>query len=338
MTSTSISKSEKSYAQSGFLSDPPRRLDGRVLHEFRSIALETGVSPLANGSARLNLGKSLHDGGGGTEIMAASKLEVENVEDGGIDGGRIVCTVTCSPAAYPHLTLPVIDDLQQDLTQVLSQTLSHVSLHPKNLGILSQKKAWLLNLDVLVMSDAGNVYDAIFMAAKAALWDTKVPRTRSVEYKATKNPMQVKVSADMDVDQDTQSGFDTRQHNTSAADFELTDYWDEGEILDGRERWPVCVTLNVMPPIHYLDATVQEEASTTTRLLLVFSPSTKASPRPMVQAMRTLGPGELTIEQLGSLVKNGETYAQQITDALNVKLKAEDTRRNQKARERFAKR
>lgn len=54
-------------------------------------------------------------------------------------------------------------------------------------------------------------------------------------------------------------------------------------------------------PVHYLDATAQEEAATPLRLLLVFSfpPSAPAD----VQAMRMLGPGELTTTQLKDLVK-----------------------------------
>lgn len=93
-TVISLSKAEKSFIQAGLLSNPPSRADGRSLLEFRAVALETGVAPLANGSARLNIGRS-HDGGGGTEVLAASKLEVENInEEGGVDGGRIVCTVS----------------------------------------------------------------------------------------------------------------------------------------------------------------------------------------------------------------------------------------------------
>jgi len=91
----SLSRAEKSYVQSSLLSTPPLRGDGRSLYDFRAIALETGGSPLANGSARLNVGRNAHDGGGGTEVLAATKLEVEDVEDGdGIDGGRLVCTVS----------------------------------------------------------------------------------------------------------------------------------------------------------------------------------------------------------------------------------------------------
>ncbi|KAG5726219.1 hypothetical protein E4T56_gene14932, partial [Termitomyces sp. T112] len=102
----SLSKAEKSYIQAGLLASPSSRADGRALLDFRSVALETGVAPLANGSARLSIGRNPHDGGGGTEVVAATKLEVESVdEDGqGKDGGRIVCTVACSPSAYPHLS------------------------------------------------------------------------------------------------------------------------------------------------------------------------------------------------------------------------------------------
>ena len=87
-----------------------------------------------------------------------------------------------SPSAYPQLSSNALDDLSYDYTIVLHQTLSHPSLHPSNLSILPRKKSWLLSLDVTILSDEGNAYDVVFMAARAALWDTKVPRTRGVQY------------------------------------------------------------------------------------------------------------------------------------------------------------
>ncbi|KAF8919465.1 hypothetical protein CPB85DRAFT_1276748 [Mucidula mucida] len=234
-----------------------------------------------------------------------------------------------SPTAYPNLSTGALDDLQHDLTTVLHQTLSHPSLHPSNLAILPGKKSWLLNLDVVILADAGNIYDAIFMAARAALWDTKVPRTRSVQYKAHKSG---KASADMDVDEEVTSGFDTRQVST-AADFELQDYWDEGEVLEGRDRWPVCVTLNLESSIQFLDANLQEEASSPLRILMLYSFGTCP---PALQAMRTLNQGDLTLAQIKTLISSAETYATTLFKALNAKLVEEDLRRNQKARERFS--
>ena len=94
-SSVTVSKSESSYIRTSLRANPPIRADGRSLTDYRAIFLETGVAPLANGSARLNLGKHPQEGGGGTEVIAASKLEVEDVEDGeGVDGGRVVCTVS----------------------------------------------------------------------------------------------------------------------------------------------------------------------------------------------------------------------------------------------------
>lgn len=150
-----------------------------------------------------------------------------------------------SPAAYPHLSTIALDDLQHDLTTVVHQTLSNPTLHPKNLGILPGKKSWLVVLDLVVLSDAGNVYDALFMAARAAFWDTKVPRTRKIEYSRKAGGL-----GDMDVDDEALSGFDTRAQST-ALDFEIPDYWDEGEDLDGKDRWPVSVTLNVVRHIFF---------------------------------------------------------------------------------------
>jgi exosome complex component RRP42 len=99
-----LSKSEQSYIKSAILLKPPQRSDGRKLQEFRPIALRTGgdVAPLANGSAHLKLG--------GSEVMAAIRLEVESVRHSGIsgddesqgrDGGRVVCSVNWldSPSA-----------------------------------------------------------------------------------------------------------------------------------------------------------------------------------------------------------------------------------------------
>ena len=144
-----------------------------------------------------------------------------------------------------------MDDLQYDYTTVLHQTLSHPTLHPANLGILPRKKSWLLSLDITILSDEGNAYDVMFMAARAALWDTKVPRTRGVQYAgrtaAGTSTSTTMGDASMEVDEAgvAPSGFDTRTIPT-ATDFELPDYWDEGEVLDGREKWPICVTLNLV--------------------------------------------------------------------------------------------
>jgi len=96
MAFKALSKSEKSYIQSSLQAKSPLRTDGRSLHQFRPIALQTGVVPIANGSAHLNLGRSSDESLGGTEVLAAAKLEVEDigVSCSGVEGGRVVCSVS----------------------------------------------------------------------------------------------------------------------------------------------------------------------------------------------------------------------------------------------------
>lgn len=90
MTS-SISKAEKSYIQAGLRSTEPQRQDGRKLDTYRPISLETGVAPLANGSARLSIGRGSTSV---TEVLAAVKLQVESVGLGESDKGNVVCAVS----------------------------------------------------------------------------------------------------------------------------------------------------------------------------------------------------------------------------------------------------
>ena len=103
MAFKALSKSEKSYIQTSLQAKNPLRTDGRSLHHFRAVTLQTGVVPIANGSAHLNLGRSADESLGGTEVLAAVKLEVEDIPGGsggpgpggnGVEGGRIVCTVS----------------------------------------------------------------------------------------------------------------------------------------------------------------------------------------------------------------------------------------------------
>lgn len=99
MASINLSKSEKSYIQAGLLSTPPTRADGRSLTDYRSVALETGTIPLANGSARVSIGTNPHDGSGGTVVLAGVKLEVVDIstgsrsEDGIQRDGSLNCVV-----------------------------------------------------------------------------------------------------------------------------------------------------------------------------------------------------------------------------------------------------
>jgi exosome complex component RRP42 len=386
---TSISRSERSYIQSSLQAPTPQRADGRGLHDYRAIALETGAVPLANGSARVHVGApGAPEAPGGTEVLAAVKLEVEDCADpGAARAGRLVCAVAwcarfffspraacpearprrSSPAAYPHLGAPAMDDVAYDLTIVVNQTLVDASLLPPNLVIIPGRKAWRVQLDLLVISDAGNVYDALFLAARAALWDTKVPRTRAVEFNAPED-----APTDVDMERPMESGFDTRT-KAQVTDFELEDYWDEGAVLGGRERWPVCVTMNLVRPLYCFETLMAESwtfhAATTGAFLGCNPPRrgfyTTQTPSPLLlpihlipsrftgnahdrgrrarygsdekRPQRTSSYAVFVLDSGGlTFLQAAEGHAKELYVALEMKLKEEEARRGEKARAQFA--
>ena len=401
MAFKALSKSEKAYIQASLQAQSPLRGDGRSLYQFRAVTLQTGVVPIANGSAHLNLGRSSDESMGGTEILAAAKLEVEDISALGSSssvnnsnsGGRIVCTVSwcvhslplsshsdvkklteeakkSSPAAYSYLSATALDDLQHDYSAILNDVLSHASLRPPNLGIIPGRKAWLLTLDLMVLSDAGNIYDALFMAARAALWDTRVPRTRAVEYRPNK-----KGGGDgMDVDSEPQSALDTRGTKAPAADFELEDSWDDGVVLGGRDAWPLSVTLNLVPSSSpFCCFSYQRDTNTVSGcalsrrhsagggghtsasdpdILLPRGITTGSSRDAITRYRRHRSRSDRVIREGEPLQcpyqknscnpiyvltrKDGEKYALQMYTSLNANLKDEELRRTEKARLRFS--
>ncbi|KAG9315145.1 ribosomal protein S5 domain 2-like protein [Chiua virens] len=287
------------------------------------IALETGVIPLANGSAKVCIGCPGRGGdvqdaggvGGGTEVVVGVKLEVAGVgeQEEGV-GGRIACTVSCSPAAYPSLSSNALEDFQSDLTILLESVLAHPSLCASNLIIVPGKKAWAVKLDAVVTAH------------------------KEVEYRApTRHGATTTTQDDVGMDTGLDGGDDVRdglrtKGVSNATDFELTDYWDEGEALSGRESWPVCVTLNVLSNTHFLDATLQEEASVPLRMYVMYAfPKGK----PILQTFRLVGPETSTMDQIRDLIKRTETYARNAWAGLEAKLKDEEARRGIKAREKF---
>ena len=107
-TAAPLSKAEKAYIQSALTAQPALRADGRGPLDFRPVALQTGVAPLANGSARVRIGGGLGEAGGGTEVLAAVKLEIEVIDAPGAGAearapGRLVC------AAAVKLEIEAID-------------------------------------------------------------------------------------------------------------------------------------------------------------------------------------------------------------------------------------
>ena len=82
------------------------------------------------------------------------------------------------------------------------------------LCIIPGQQCWILYIDALILDYGGNLMDAIMMGTRAAVFDTKIPKTEV---------------------QDLGDG---------QFEFEVLDDAEETDLVEGKEDMPICVTLN----------------------------------------------------------------------------------------------
>jgi exosome complex component RRP42 len=133
-----------------------------------------------------------------------------------------------SLAAYPSLSSNALDGLQSDLTILLESVLPSISPFNQS-GHRARQESLGCKIRRGGVRGRGNVVDCLMLACRAALWDTKVPRPKRVEYRAPRrHPTQGDVGMDVDVDREAGKGGGLETKGVSTAtDFELTDYWDK---------------------------------------------------------------------------------------------------------------
>ncbi|CED85211.1 Exosomal 3'-5' exoribonuclease complex, subunit Rrp42 [Phaffia rhodozyma] len=325
---TVLSQSESSFITSSLVLPTPIRTDGRGLHEFRPFELSTGVAPQANGSARVQLG---HPGStNGTEAVTAVRLEVLDrpvgfgKDEGSSVGSRVdvTCSVDCSPSAFPLMDSKALDAYSTYLTTLVQQTIPPL-LPPLP---ITSSLSFHYTIDTLLTSTAaGNIPDVVFLSIRSALSDLRVPRTRNVAYQAS-------LSIDENGESDMvgikgaalgggkkKGAADRKKGQALAkgAEFEIEDYWDEGERLDESVRLdlPVCITLNILPnSTHFLDATTAESLASPTHLLTFINGKSE------VVGLRLVGSTEVGVADLKALLTAAKTYASNLITASNASL------------------
>ncbi|KAH8555474.1 ribosomal protein S5 domain 2-type protein [Umbelopsis sp. PMI_123] len=226
-----LSQAERHYITEGVHSD--LRADGRGRLDCRALVLETGIISQASGSARVRLGD-------GTDILVGVKVEIDQVEPDANNVGKIVCNVECSPSASQQFEGHGADDLNNELTQALQRILGgpQCGINFEKLCIIKGQQCWVVYIDAMILDYSGNVFDAIFMATKAALYNTRIPKTQI---------------------QDLGDG---------EFEFEVLDDVEDAERLDGIENIPIGVTLNKIGTGHIIDATPLEELCTEAKLTI----------------------------------------------------------------------
>ncbi|KAF8944255.1 Exosome complex component RRP42 [Haplosporangium gracile] len=300
-----ISPAERDYILKGI--ECNIRADGRQRPDYREVILETGVISQTSGSARVRLA-------GGTDVLVSVKADIGPVlvdpETGeGADKGQIICNVECAPSASQQFEGRGADELNNELTQMMTRFLSHNTtslstplptpstsasnnngaggINLSKLCIIPGEQCWILYVDALVLDYGGNLVDAVFMGTRAAIFDTRIPKTEV---------------------QDLGDG---------NFDFEVLDDAEDTEVVEGREDMPICVTLNKIGARHIVDASSLEELCTEAKLVVAVNRSGELC------GLQKGQDGGIEPSLLLEMIQFGKTLGQTLIKQLDAKIKAE---------------
>ncbi|ORX60494.1 hypothetical protein DM01DRAFT_1300281 [Hesseltinella vesiculosa] len=271
-----ISPAEKAYIQDGVAHDC--RADGRSRLEYRHLVLESGLLSQAGGSARCRLGE--------TDVLVGVKVEIGEVEPDKPNVGRILCNVECAPSASQQFEGRGADDLNNTLTQALDRIYNgpQGGFDLEKLCIIPGQSCWLIYIDAMVMDYAGNLFDTIVMTTRAALQDTRIPKTEV---------------------QDLGDG---------EFEFDVVDDVEEAEPLEGWDDSPVVVTLYKIGERYIVDPTMLEELCAQVIL------SVGVNKHGQLCGTQKSGLGSLEPSLLSDMIQTATQLALPLIDKLDTKL------------------
>lgn len=144
------------------------RADGRKLDEYRKVSVEYDVSKSAEGSARVRIGD--------TEVVAGVKVEIGTPFPDRPDEGTIIVNTELLPLSSPEFESgpPGINAIE--LSRVVDRVIRESGyVDFKKLCVEKGEKVWLVLIDIYPLNDRGNLFDAVALAALAALKNTRFP-------------------------------------------------------------------------------------------------------------------------------------------------------------------
>ncbi|KAL7424521.1 hypothetical protein Q5752_000205 [Cryptotrichosporon argae] len=295
MSTPAISPSERAYIHTG-LAHPtkPTRADGRGLLDSRAIGVSYGEAPHAAGSARVRVG--------GTEVLAGVRLEVEDGD------GRCRVEVDVTPQAFPHLSSASLSTMSTQLAALLADHLvPSVALLP-----VLPPKHFTPYLHLTVLSFAGSLPTCLFAAARTALVDLAVPRTKVIGWEG---------DAEAGIEHAGQGikgavGVGAGKAGRAKARVRGADDWelDDGESrLLAREALPVLVVLNLVDSTDtwFLDADEREEMACPNRVLVAVNGSGR------ICGMRIEGESGVEAARIRPLLEEAKRVGLELIKALN---------------------
>jgi len=274
-----ISPAERAYAAQGVAENV--RADGRTRLAWRAFTLETNVLPQTNGSARLRIAN--------TDIVVGVKAELSAVAAETPHSGRIEFSVECCPSACPEFEGRGADALNSQLSETLERLMrAPNALDLQALCIIPDRQCWVLFVDVLVLDSGGNLFDACSIAARAALFNVRLPKLSIVTPLGGGEP-QIEVSDDL-----------------------------QQALRLNVDNVPLCITLTKIGPAYVADTTLEEELCMTARL------SVGVNARGALTAVHKGGRGGLDPSQVADMLQAARKLGLGVLRQLDAALREEE--------------
>lgn len=256
-------------------------MDGRGCEDYRHMEIETDVVSNTDGSAKVSLGH--------TAVLVGVKADIGKPRPMVPDEGYLEFFVDCSANATPEFEGRGGDELGTELSNTLYKVFDNKhSVDLKSLCISAGEHCWVLYVDVLLLQCDGNLYDAISVAVKAALFNTKIPRVHiSADEEGTK---EIELSDDP---------YDCMRLNV--------------------ENVPCVVTLCKVGHRHVVDATLQEKACSVASLII------SVTHKGTVTCMRKTGGGSLDPESIFEMTEAGKRVGKALHAPLMTLLQEEES-------------
>lgn len=146
------------------------RLDGRTLEEYRKpIKVETNISNMAEGSAKVTIGE--------TVVIAGVKMDVGEPYPDSPDEGILIVTAELLPLSSPDFLPGPPGEQATELARIIDRGIRESQMiDTKKLCIKSGELVWAIFLDIYTINDDGNLIDAAALASVIALNNTMLPK------------------------------------------------------------------------------------------------------------------------------------------------------------------
>ncbi|XP_055918783.1 exosome complex component RRP42 [Eupeodes corollae] len=283
MANIALSEAEKTFILHGVEED--FRCDGRSRCDYRPMELETDVVSNASGSARLRLAN--------TDVLVGVKTEIDVPSFRTPDKGKIEFFVDCSANATPEFEGRGGEDLALELAFTLANSYeSSLAFDLKSLCILPGQQCWKLYVDILILECGGNLFDAVSLAAKAALNNTKIPRVTAALMDAGQ--------ADLIISDDP---YDCTRIDTDCV--------------------PIVVTVCKIGDSCIVDPSAEEEECSSASVVVGVS---RRDGKSYISNIHTVGNGSLHKDTMFNCIQLGLSAAESLNDELMKALKLEEQR------------